>query len=104
VGWNQVLYIVGYIIQADERFTEVIKNVTWPCMALGIIDCAVQGTFIFVLNYNFANLHHSGDEPFSLIYVLFNSALSVAGWSWVVFILRLATKKPIYKGTSPLIL
>ena len=29
------------------------------------------GTFLFVLNYNYANFHHPGGEPFSLMCVLF---------------------------------
>jgi len=46
----------------------------------------------FVLNYNYANLHHSGGEPFSLTYVLFNAAMSIASWSWVTFVLSLGAK------------
>jgi hypothetical protein len=66
--------------------------VGWLCLALGIIGFAAEGTFIFVLNYNYANLHHPGGEPFSLIYVLFNAAMSIASWSWVAFMLSLGIK------------
>lgn len=87
-----VFFVIGYIIPTDERFTQGIKKVGWVCLAVGIIGLAVEGAFIFVLNYNYANLHHSGGEPFSLTYVLFNAAMSIASWSWVAFVLSLGAK------------
>jgi glucan biosynthesis protein C len=80
-----VFFIIGFIIPADERFTEGIKKVWWVCLALGIVSFAVEGAFIFILKYNYANFYHPGGEPFSLTYVLFNTVMSIAGWSWVVF-------------------
>ena len=87
-----VFFVIGYIIPADERFTEGIKKVGWVCLALGIIGFAAEGAFIFVLKYNYANFHHPGGEPFSLMYVLFNAAMSIASWSWVFFMLSLGAK------------
>jgi peptidoglycan/LPS O-acetylase OafA/YrhL len=87
-----VFFVIGYIIPADERFKEGIKKVGWLCLALGIIGFAAEVTFILVLNYNYANLHHPGGEPFSLMYVLFNTAMSIASWSWVAFVLSLGMK------------
>jgi glucan biosynthesis protein C len=87
-----VFFVIGYIIPADERFTEGIKKVGWVCLALGIIGFAAEGAFVFVLNYNYANVHHPGGEPFSLMYVLFNTVMSIASWSWVVFIFSLGAK------------
>jgi hypothetical protein len=51
-----------------------------------------------VLKYNYANLHHPGGEPFSLVYLLFNATMSIAGWSWVVFMLSLGAKYFSVKG------
>jgi glucan biosynthesis protein C len=87
-----VFFVIGYIIPADMRFTEGIKKVGWVCLALGIIGFAAEAAFIFVLNYNYANLHHPGGEPFSLMYVLFNTVMSIASWSWVAFIFSLGAK------------
>jgi len=102
-SWAHLLYfavffVIGYIIPADERFTEGIKKVGWICLALGIIGFAAEGSFIFVLNYNYANLHHPGGEPFSLMYVLFNTTISIASWSWVVFVLSLGVKHLNFKS------
>jgi hypothetical protein len=44
------------------------------------------------LNYNYANLHHPGGEPFSLMYVIFNATMGIAGWSWVAFMLSLGAR------------
>jgi peptidoglycan/LPS O-acetylase OafA/YrhL len=87
-----VFFVIGYIMPADERFTEGIKKVGWVCLALGLIGFAVEGAFLFVLNYNYHNLHHPGGEPFSLLYVLFNTVMSIASWSWVAFVLSLGAK------------
>ena len=87
-----VFFVIGYIIPADERFTEGIKKVGWLCLAFGIIGFAVEGAFIFILKYNYANFHHEGGEPFSFMYVLFNTVMSIASWSWVVFVFSLGAK------------
>ena len=87
-----IFFLIGYIIPADKRFTEGIKKVGWLCLALGIIGFAAEGTFIFVLNYNYGNIHHPGGEPFSLMYVLFNTTMSIASWSWVAFVLSFGMK------------
>jgi len=87
-----IFFVIGYIIPADKRFTEGIKKVGWLCLALGIVGFAVEGISIFVLKYNYANLYHSGGEPFSLMYVLFNATMSIASWSWVAFVLSIGAK------------
>jgi len=87
-----VFFVIGYIMPADERFTEGIKKVGWLCLALGIIGFVGELAFIFILKYNYANFHHEGGEPFSLMYVFFNTVMSIASWSWVVFIFNLGAK------------
>ena len=87
-----VFFTIGYIIPADERFTEGIKQMGWFYLVLGIVGFAAEGIFIFVMKYNYANLHHPGGEPFSLMYVLFNATMSIAGWSWVAVMLSLGAK------------
>ena len=87
-----VFFAIGYIIPADARFTEGIKKVGWVCLVLGTVGFAAEGIFIFALKYNYANLYHPGGEPFSLRYVLFNATMSIAGWSWVTFMLSLGAK------------
>ena len=87
-----VFFVIGYIIPADKRFTDGIKKVGWVFLALGILGLTSEGFFIYVLNYNYANIHHPGGEPFSLMYVLFNAAMSIASWSWIAFVLYLGAK------------
>jgi len=87
-----VFFLIGYVIPADERFTEGIKKVGWLCLALGIIGMAGELAFVFILKYNYANFHHEGGEPFSLMYVLFGLVMSIASWSWVVFVFSLGAK------------
>jgi peptidoglycan/LPS O-acetylase OafA/YrhL len=87
-----VFFVIGYVIPADERFTEGIKKVGWLCLVLGIIGFVGEITFILILKYNYGNFYHEGGEPFSLMYVLFHIIMSIASWSWVVFIFSLGAK------------
>jgi hypothetical protein len=81
-----VFFLIGYIMPADERFTDSFKRWGWVCLALGITFWGFAGFFIEVLGYN------AGGESFSLMFVLFQIIMSVASWSWVVFILSLGVR------------
>ena len=87
-----VFFVIGYILPADQRFTEGIKKVGWFCLVLGVVGTGAEGLFIFGLKYNYASLFRPGGEPFSLLYVLFNAIMSVAGWCWVAFVLSLGAR------------
>ncbi|MFC1871280.1 acyltransferase family protein [Chloroflexota bacterium] len=82
-----VFFLIGYIMPADNRFTDSFKRYGWVCMALGIAGWGGAGLFTFVLDYNY-----QGRESFSLMFVLFQIIMSIANWSWVVFILSLGVK------------
>lgn len=82
-----VFFLIGYIIPADNRFTDSFKRLGWVCLALGIAGWAGIGVFIGVLDYNYP-----GSESFSLMFVLFQIIMSIANWSWVVFILSLGVR------------
>jgi glucan biosynthesis protein C len=82
-----VFFLIGYLIPADRRFTEGIKRHGWVCLALGIAGfVGVVGVYVKL-----------GRNPldgvfFSWTYVLFQVMWSVAGWSWIVFVLSLGAK------------
>ncbi len=82
-----VFFLIGYIIPADNRFTDSFKRCGWVCLALGIASMGGEAVFIFALGYNYP-----GSESFSLMFVLFQIIMSIANWSWVVFILSLGVK------------
>jgi peptidoglycan/LPS O-acetylase OafA/YrhL len=82
-----VFFLIGYIMPADNRFADSFKRCGWVCLALGIAGCGVEGLFVLVLGYSYP-----GSESFSLMFVLFQIIMSIANWSWVVFILSLGVK------------
>lgn len=83
-----VLYfVIGYLLPADPRFTASIKRNGWICLPLGLISFGVEGYFVLGLGYNYP-----GGEPFSLMFVLFESVMSLGRWSWMVFVLSLGAK------------
>jgi surface polysaccharide O-acyltransferase-like enzyme len=96
-GWDDlslfvVFFLAGYVLPADERFTSGIRRHGWIALAAGILGFAAEGFFIFVLSYNYAEIHHPGGETFSGKYVAFHVVVSIASWSLVVFITSLAVK------------
>jgi glucan biosynthesis protein C len=82
-----VFFVIGYIMPADKRFTEGFKRHGWVCLALGIVTFGAEIFMIGLLDYNYP-----GGESFSWIYVLFQIVMSIASWSWVVFILSLGAR------------
>ena len=82
-----VFFLIGYIIPADNRFTDSFKRTGWVCLALGIAGWGIAGLFLSVLGYDY-----TGRESFTLMFVLFQIVIGIANWSWVVFILSLGVK------------
>jgi peptidoglycan/LPS O-acetylase OafA/YrhL len=87
--WYATFFVIGYIMVADKRFTESVKRYGWLCLALWLIGFfGVITFFALVLDYD----PTPGNEPFSLIYVLYQIVWSIASWSAVVFMLSLGAK------------
>jgi peptidoglycan/LPS O-acetylase OafA/YrhL len=87
--WYAAFFLIGYIMVADKRFTQCVKRYGWLCLALWLIGFfGVITYFALVLDYD----PTPGNEPFSLVYVLFQIVWSIASWSAVVFMLSLGAK------------
>ena len=82
-----VFFVIGYVLTADPRFTESIRKHGRLCLVLGVLCFAVEGLFVVRLGYGYP-----GGEPFSILFVLFEAAMSVGRWSWIVFVLSLGAK------------
>ena len=81
-----VLFVIGYMLVADERFTASIKRNGWIGLILGVLSFAVQGFLIMMQNYQMFY------EPFSLVFVLYEIALSIGIWGTIVFLMSMAAK------------
>jgi hypothetical protein len=82
-----IYFLIGYIMPADVRFTESFVRHRWVCLALWVVAFGGTGYFIGALGYDIEN------EPFSMIYVLFQIVWSIANWSAVVCMLSLGAKR-----------
>jgi len=82
-----VFFLIGYIIPADSRFTDNFKRYGWACLALGLVGFIVEVLLVLVLDYPYGST-----EPFTLMFVAFQIVMSIANFSWVVFILSLGVK------------
>jgi len=86
--WYVVFFVAGYIIAADDRFTDSIKRHGWVCLALWIVVFWVGGGLLtFVLEFD-----PSPGHGFSLLYAVWQTLWSIICWSSVVFILSLGAK------------
>ena len=81
-----VLFLIGYVLMADDRFTESIKRHGWAALGLGIVAFGGEGLFLLALNYNMYN------TPFSLQFILFQSIFGIGTLSWIVFLMSMGAK------------
>jgi len=82
-----VYFVIGYILPADGRFTQGIKRHGWFCLVLGAVGVGVEGLFVLGLGYRYPE-----GEPFSLLFVIFETAMSMGRWGWIVFVISLGAK------------
>jgi glucan biosynthesis protein C len=80
-------FISGSILAATPRFTESLKKNGRLCLTLGILCFIGEIYFILVLGYKYPQ-----GERFSLMFVLFETMMSVGRFSWIVCVLSLGTK------------
>jgi len=79
-----LLFLIGFMMAADVRFTSAIVRNGWIGLALGIGSFAVQGFFLMAQDYQMFR------EPFSLTFVLYELALSIGIWGLIVFLMSIA--------------
>jgi glucan biosynthesis protein C len=84
-----LFFLLGYILPADERFTESLKRHAWICLPLGLACFAAEGGLIFGLGYQAFT-----DQGFSQfrLYLLLQLAMSVQSLCWIVFFVGTGAK------------
>jgi hypothetical protein len=86
--WYAFFFVIGYIVAADDRFSEGIKRCGWLCPVLWIgVYVVVGGLLAFVLHFD-----PSPGQGISLLYVVWQIGWGVVGWSAVVFVVSLAAR------------
>ena len=86
--WYACFFVFGFILAADERFTEVIQKNCWIGLVLWIvIYVGVGGTMFFVLDY-----YPTEGQGFSLLFMIWQISYSFISWGSVIFILYLVGK------------
>jgi peptidoglycan/LPS O-acetylase OafA/YrhL len=93
-SYYAVFFVIGYMIAADNRFTESIKRHVWFYLSLWF---AGFGGMAFLITSN-AYDPFSGSASSSLIFVLFQIIASITSWSAVVFMLSLGAKYLNFKN------
>lgn len=87
--WYAIYFVIGYVLSADERFTEGFKRYRWSCLAVWLISfSAGVGLLVLVLGYD----PFPGRETFSWMYVAYQIVWSLSSWSAVVFMLGMGAR------------
>jgi glucan biosynthesis protein C len=86
--WYAILFVIGYMVAADKRFTVSVRRHGWLCLVLWIVGFGGAGLLVLVLGYD----PYPGKEPFSLVFVLFQIVWSITSWSAVVFVLSIGAR------------
>jgi hypothetical protein len=81
-----LFFLAGYIIPADQRFTQAFKRHCWVSLALGIVGFGGVAFFVAGQGYDPVG------ESFSGSFVMFQIAFSIANWGWVAFLLSVGAK------------
>ncbi|MFO7965579.1 MAG: acyltransferase family protein [Desulfobacterales bacterium] len=82
-----LLFLIGYLIPADKQFNEGLKKLLWIHLILGIIGMAAEAGMVFGLGYQYPK-----GEAFSMNFVLFQIVISLASFSWIFFIVGMASR------------
>jgi peptidoglycan/LPS O-acetylase OafA/YrhL len=86
--WYACFFVIGYIVAADDRFTEAIKRCGWLYLALWIgVYVVVGGLLYLVLDYD-----PSPGHGISMLYLIWQIGGSVVVWSAVVFVVGLGAR------------
>jgi glucan biosynthesis protein C len=80
---------LGYILPADERFTESFKRHAWICFPLALAGFWTEGYIVMGLGYQ--PLGGSGFSPLGF-YLLFQFVMSVQTLCWFVFLVGISVK------------
>ena len=80
---------LGYVLPADERFTESFKKHAWICFPLALVGFWTEGYLVMGLGYQ--PLPGGGFSPLGL-YLLFQFVMSVQTLCWIVFLVGISAK------------
>ena len=86
--WYAIFFVIGYMMAADKRYTAGVRRHGWTCLVVWFVGFSAVGFFVFVFGYD----PYPGKEPFSLLFVFYQIAWSVASWSAVVFVLYIGDR------------
>jgi len=87
LAFYAVLFVIGYMLAADERFAESIKRNGWIALVLGILGFSGLGLFVLALDYSMFN------SVFSLQFVVYQAIVGAGTWGWIVFLMSMAAKR-----------
>jgi hypothetical protein len=82
-------FMTGYILPADERFTNSLKRHAWICLPIALAGFWAEGAIVLGLEYQ--PVSGQGFSPLGL-YMLFQLVMSLQTLCWITFIVGTGAK------------
>jgi glucans biosynthesis protein C len=94
LGWADFAYwltffLIGYMLPADERFTQAIKRNSWVSLIIGLVATELLFYLVFRRGYFDAWERH---PSYTVGYLGYQTLRSLNTWCWIVFLLAMGTR------------
>ena len=84
-----ILFLIGYILPADDRFTQAIKRNSMSSLIMGVVAFMLIGYLLSKPEYHDVLMVH---PSYTVGYLGFQALSSLSTWCWIVFVFSIGTK------------
>jgi hypothetical protein len=94
LGWADfahwlIFFLIGYILPANERFTQTIKQNGWVSLVIAVLATELLFYLVFRRGYFEAWEKH---PSYTAGYLGYQALRSVNTWCWIAFLLAMGTR------------